>query len=318
VEAASPLARLRDGTRRRRVRREARARIREARAVLRRQGADLPADVRASLAAAATATEEARARGDHDATCRALVRLDDLIDRHVEAKTKSTFREYVESIGVAILIALLLRAFVVEAFKIPSGSMIPTMEVGDHIFVNKFIYGIRIPLTKVRFFDVRKPRRGEVVVFIYPREPDKDFIKRIVGVEGDSVEVRNNVLHVNGAAVEHRGLPGPCFYTDYDEAIRRWSTKVCTRVEEELDGITYRTVFDPAGQRQDFPGAGEDPYVVPAGHVFVLGDNRNNSHDSRFWGPVPVENIKGKALIVWWSSGGPDGIRWGRLGKMVD
>jgi signal peptidase I len=199
---------LRAAARKRRVRREAQARVREARLALRRYESQIPAEARAELAAAARDLDAARIRGDHDATCDGLVRLDELVDRHLPYARKSTFREYAESIAVAVLIALFLRAFVVEAFKIPSGSMIPTMEVGDHIFVNKFIYGIRIPFTKLRFFDLRPPRRGEVIVFIYPREPDKDFIKRIVGIEGDRIEVRRNVLFVNGKAVTRHPVPG--------------------------------------------------------------------------------------------------------------
>src|SRR5690606_10630642 len=136
------------------------------------------------LAARIDALEAACEAGDGERMRVELARLDDLADEHLAFARKSTTREYVESIGIAILIALFLRAFVIEAFKIPSGSMIPSPEIGDHIFVNKFLYGIRIPWTRTKFLQLRKPRRGEVVVFIYPCE-SKDFIKRIVAVEGD-------------------------------------------------------------------------------------------------------------------------------------
>lgn len=309
---------IRERVRRRRVRREATALVREARLASRRYAGQISEPTRAEIAAAAGALESAVSRRDHDAVCAGLARLDDLLDTHLPYARKTTFREYAESIAVAVLIALFLRAFVVEAFKIPSGSMIPTMEVGDHIFVNKFLYGIRIPFTKIRFFDFRKPRRGEVIVFIYPREPDKDFIKRIVAVEGDRIEVRQNRLFVNGKPVPHRPLAGPCWYNDVDEGSGRWSRNPCRKAVEELDGVRYTTIYSPGKPPRDFPEAGAEPYVVPPGHVFVMGDNRDNSHDSRYWGPVPIENIKGKALIVWWSSGGPDGIRWNRIGHVVD
>jgi signal peptidase I len=302
----------------RRARKEGRGMARQARRAVLRHGHRLTKEARDELGAAAAALEEAVERSDHDAICAAMVKVDDLEHRHLSFAKKSAFREYADSIGVAVLVALLLRAFVVEAFKIPSGSMIPTMEVGDHIFVNKFIYGLRIPFTRIKFFEWRKPRRGEVIVFIYPTDPSKDFIKRIVGIEGDRIEVQKDVLHVNGQPVPHERIPGLWTYHDYDERIDEWNEKQAIRVEERLDAQEYVTIHEPhPGYRGDFPD-GREAYVVPRGHVFVLGDNRNNSHDSRYWGPVPLENIKGKALVVWWSSGGPDGIRWDRLGHLVE
>ena len=134
--------------------------------------------------------------------------LDSLVDELVKRPPKSTTRDYVESIGAAILIALALRAFVIEAFKIPSSSMYPTLEIGDHIFVNKFIYGVRIPWTSTKFFELRGPERGEVIVFMYPCEPDRDYIKRVVALAGDTVEVRCNVVYVNGVAVPSKMIEG--------------------------------------------------------------------------------------------------------------
>jgi signal peptidase I len=317
----------------RRARKEARGMARAARKQVERHGHRVPKEAREEILAAADAIDAALAKDEHDAVCAAMVHLDELEGRHLAFARKSAFREYADSIGVAVLVALLLRAFVVEAFKIPSGSMIPTMEVGDHIFVNKFIYGLRIPFTKIKFFEFRKPKRGEVIVFIYPREPDKDFIKRVVAVEGDSIEVRKDSLYVNGKQVSERKIPGEWTYWDYDEARDNWSRKPARRVEEEHDGHRYITIHDEfASSRNDFPDPPrtwcsepseqctlrDGAFVVPPNSVFVLGDNRNNSHDSRYWGPVPLENIKGKALVVWWSQGQPEGVRWGRMGHLVE
>src|SRR5688500_17290159 len=169
----------RDKAMRRRARSEARARVREVRGILREHPFRVPEPVKAEITATCDSLERARTEGDHDAVCQGLIRIDEQVQQHLSFVQKSTFREYAESIAVAVLIALLLRAFVVEAFKIPSGSMIPTMQVGDHIFVNKFVYGIRVPFTNYKLFTWRKPKRGEVIVFIYPQDEDKDFIKRI-------------------------------------------------------------------------------------------------------------------------------------------
>jgi signal peptidase I len=361
-----------------RVKREARSVVKEARRALRRHGDRVPDGIKREVTRLTDSLDQAIQAGDGSAMRERLVVLDEMVDEHLAFARKSTVREYTESIGIAVMIALFLRAFVVEAFKIPSGSMIPTMEIGDHIFVNKFIYGLRIPFTTTRFFELRKPRRGEVIVFINPCQPDKDFIKRIVAIEGDTIEVRCDIIYVNGVAVPvHRSTEEPCEYWDKDDKSPTWDRKDCSGYIETLDGIDHTTIHSPerpsvdmerrdnlkghyedvAGDR-DFPDGGvpvcdpgQDPrspeqrersrgrledarpgatryhgpcapqrhYAVPAGHVFVMGDNRDNSSDSRTWGPVPLENIKGKALFIWWSAK-PEpqgGIQWERLGKMV-
>jgi signal peptidase I len=331
--------------RRRRARKEARNLVKHVRHHLKKHVYRLHKEAAADLTAAANTLDDAVTRDDHDALCDGLVKLDDLTDRHLSFARKSTFREYADSIAVAVLVALFLRAFVVEAFKIPSGSMIPTMEVGDHIFVNKFLYGIRIPFTNIKLFEWRKPRRGEVIVFVYPVDPSKDFIKRIIGVAGDVIQVKNHTVFVNGKPVPHEEQPGGFSYWDYDEDSDRWTRKDAFRAEErqgdgpymtlersidDIDGpwpkgdLEYRRAHPDCAQKPCVPddavAADWDKgfYVVPKGKVFVMGDNRDNSHDSRYWGSVPLENIKGKALIVWWSSGGPEGVRWNRLGKRVE
>jgi signal peptidase I len=307
---------------RRRALKEARLLLREARRALRKY-AHRVSDKQAALVreAAERLAAVVKSEGESgDEVRQALNALDKALDDYMPFARKSTIREYAESIAVAVLIALFLRAFVVEAFKIPSGSMIPTLEVGDHIFVNKFIYGVRIPWTNIKFGkSYRKPERGEVIVFIYPRDPDKDFIKRIVAIEGDVVEVRDNVLYVNGKAVERRKIAGDCEYTDFDEQSQMWTPERCDRYVETLDGRSYTTFFDRASPAKSWP-----PQTVPRESVFVMGDNRDHSSDSRYWGFVPLDLIKGKAMVIWWSQGEPrDGpgtwnsVRYGRMFHLV-
>jgi signal peptidase I len=298
--------------RRRRAVRDSKQLLRETKRLLRRHGYRVKEDVADEVSKSATALREALATRDFGAIRDRLEKLDELVDKNFGFARKSAIREYTESIGVAVLVALLLRAFVVEAFKIPSGSMIPTLEVGDHIFVNKFIYGLRIPWTHLKFLEMRKPRRGEVIVFVYPQDESKDFIKRIIAVEGDTIAVDHNRVILNGKPIQRKELPGPCAYPDAEEGSSHWERRTCSAFMEELDGIQYRVIQDSvhtAGDRQ--------PIHIPPGHVFVMGDNRDNSHDSRFWGTVPDANIKGKAMIIWWSSGDPDGVRWRRFFDLV-
>lgn len=200
-------------------------------------------------------------------------------------KRKSTFREYAEAIIVALVLALFIRTFVVQAFKIPSGSMEPTLEIGDHILVNKFIYGIKLPFTSISLLSLGNPKRGEVIVFIYPLDTSKDFIKRVVAVEGDTVKIVNKKLYINGSEVDDS-------HAVYKE----------------------NTIFTAEIQKRDNFG----PVTVPRDHLFVLGDNRDRSLDSRFWGFVPVKDVRGKAFMIYWSWNGQETtLRWKRIGRLV-
>ncbi len=205
-------------------------------------------------------------------------------------KKKSSIRETIEAVVVAFLIALVIRTFVIQAFKIPSGSMIPTLLVGDHILVNKFLLGtpVDIPFTNITLFrmpGLRKPRRGDIIVFKYPEDPKRDFIKRVVGLGGDVVMSKDKVVYVNG-----RRLVEP--YTQH--------------VDEEIKPGQF--------DRRDNFG----PVVVPQGSVFVMGDNRDQSYDSRFWGFVDDAEIKGNAIIIYWSwDSEKTWVRFGRIGRLV-
>jgi len=298
--------------RRRRLAREARLLIRETGRILGRHRHRVSQQTAREMRGAIEDLQSALGAGSEEAIVTATHALDDKLARHLSFGRKSRPREYVESIGVAVLLALLLRAFVVEAFKIPSGSMLPTLEIGDHLFVNKYLYGLRVPLTNFKLMELREPRPGEIVVFVYPREKDKDFIKRIVAVGGDTVEVRQTRLIVNGKPVPREPIPGPCTYYDLHEFTSQRVERGCEEFWEELGGFRYRTIYNRGEYHRNFA-----PTRVPENRVFVMGDNRDNSHDSRFWGTVPYELIKGKALFIWLSYGGVEGIRWRRFFKSV-
>jgi signal peptidase I len=202
---------------------------------------------------------------------------------------KRFFEEYVKPIIIAVLIALFVRTFVVQAFKIPSSSMEPTLLVGDYLLVNKFIYGTRIPFTDQKILEIKKPQRGDIVVFIYPKDRSKDFIKRVIGEAGDKVEIIHNKIYINDRVIDD-----PWGYYSEKNPLAR---------------------FLPTMERYG-------PVVVPKDSLFVLGDNRDNSQDSRFWGFVSLNEVKGKAFIIYFSLDWPakqliEKVRWARIGKLI-
>lgn len=210
--------------------------------------------------------------------------------------------EYGASFFPVILLVFVLRSFIVEPFKIPSGSMIPTLLVGDFILVNKFTYGIRLPVINKKIIDVGLPQRGDVMVFRYPEDPSLDYIKRVVGIPGDKVAYQNKRLTINGQPVETRRI---------DDYLQTERLKYSKQFIEKPEGIEHRTLNDDdapgfISDATQFPHRQDCLYnnagvicTVPAGHYFTMGDNRDNSRDSRFWGFVPEENIVGKAFFIW-------------------
>jgi signal peptidase I len=251
---------------------------------------------------------------DEDGFVDALIRADGEVDVRLGQWRKSEVREYLESILVAIAVAMALRAFVVEAFKIPSGSMIPTLQVGDHIFVNKFTYGPAIPLTKKRFWTSMPPKRGDVMVFAFPEHPEQDFIKRVIAIPGDKLEAKNGHPWINGWEVPHCYV-GVYSYLEVDTPVPSHDGDLFV---EYLGDESFLTLYDHASA--GFPEY-QGPFQVKPGEVWVMGDNRNNSHDSRMWfggqgGGVPFENIRGRALFVWLSVT-ESGVDWSRLGAPV-
>jgi len=251
---------------------------------------------------------------DEDQFVEALVKADGEVDVRLGRWRKSEVREYLESILVAIAVAMALRAFVVEAFKIPSGSMIPTLQVGDHIFVNKFTYGPAIPWTHKRVWTHMPPDRGDVMVFAFPEKPEQDFIKRVIAVPGDKLEARSGHPIINGWEVPSCFV-GVYSYNESESVLPRHEGDLYV---EFLEDEAYLTLYDHAsGGFPEYQG----PYYVKPNEAYVMGDNRNNSHDSRMWwggqgGGVPFENIKGRALFVWLSVA-ENGVDFSRLGAPV-
>jgi signal peptidase I len=209
-------------------------------------------------------------------------------------RNKSVFREYFEAICVAILFALFIRTFVVQAFKIPSGSMLPTLLIGDHLLVNKFIYGIRVPFTGKILVPVKKPAQGDVVVFRFPKDRSIDYIKRVVGTPGDTVEIKDKKVFINEKPID-----------------------------DSHAHISSQSVLSANASPRDNFG----PILVPENRIFVMGDNRDNSYDSRFWGFVDQKDVLGKAFILYWSWDIDKplfsldrfaSIRFGRLANLID
>jgi signal peptidase I len=225
-------------------------------------------------------------------------------------KHKSFYKKWIEPFLIAAIVALFIRQFVVEAFKIPSGSMIPTLDIGDHLLVNKFIYGPRIPFTDLRIFTWKEPKRGEIIVFKYPEDEAKNFIKRIVGLPGDKIEIKKGTLFINdqpvpiiaqGVSKEQEQGNGPSYYE---------KPKL---FEEQLGSVKHQIQY-----LRDQSGLDFATRLVPADSVFVMGDNRDNSQDSRVWGYVKYDKILGRALIIYWSWDGDDRwVRWERIGKLI-
>ena len=197
---------------------------------------------------------------------------------------KRLIREYIEAILIALLLALFIRAYIIQAFKIPSGSMIPTLLVGDHILVNKFIFGTNVPFSDKHFLVLKRPEKGDIIVFKYPEDPKKDFIKRVIATEGDLLESKDKVIYVNGKTV--------------------------------MEPFTYHSDRNirPRGNdvRDNF-----GPLVVPPNKIFAMGDNRDQSYDSRYWGFVDAKDVKGKALIIYWSWDPKHWLRFNRTGRLV-
>ena len=213
--------------------------------------------------------------------------------KYTQQAPKSGLRENIEAIIIAVLLALVIRTFIIQAFKIPSGSMLPTLQIGDHILVSKFIYGVKIPLTGATLIPISDPKPNDIVVFQFPKNPELDYIKRVIAIAGDIVEIRDKKISINGKPFI------------------------------DTHGVYKDPLILPAAAA---PRDNFGPVTVPAGKIFVMGDNRDNSFDGRFWGFVDLKAVRGKAWAIYWSWDVQQplfsldrlrSIRWGRLGDIV-
>lgn len=214
--------------------------------------------------------------------------------------------EYARSLFPVFLVVLVLRSFIIEPFRIPSGSMYPTLQIGDFIAVNKFAYGVKLPVIQTKVIPISLPERGDVVVFKYPNDPDVDYIKRIAGLPGDEITYVGRTLFVNGKSVKTEYI-GKYVGKDSGSVMNGASV-----VQETFDnGNTHQVLLDNNKASIDM-----QTVVVPEGHYFMVGDNRDHSNDSRFWGFVPEKNLKGKAFGIWmnWDNG----LDFNRLGQGID
>ncbi|MDD2466339.1 MAG: signal peptidase I [Desulfobulbus sp.] len=231
---------------------------------------------------------------------------------HSQQAKKSVIRENIEAIIIAVLLALFIRTFIVQAFKIPSGSMLPTLQIGDHILVSKFIYGVKMPFTGKTLVPITDPKPHDIVVFQYPKDPQLDYIKRVIAVAGDTVEIRNKIIYVNGKR--------------FDEPHAQFQDN---RIYSKTDSCNFNT-WDKVPHMHSIdtncPRDNIDSFKVPPHKIFCMGDNRDNSYDGRFWGFVDLSAVRGKAWAIYWSWDVQQplfsldrlrSIRWGRIGDIV-
>ena len=222
---------------------------------------------------------------------------------------ESMIVEYAKAFFPVILVVFLLRSFLMEPFRIPSGSMLPTLKIGDFILVNKFAYGVRLPIANIKIIETSEPKRGDVMVFRFPNDPSVNFIKRVIGLPGDKIEYRNKTLYINGKEIPRKSSNEN--YQIFEAGSRFVTTQ---QFDENLDGVVHKVLLDPTRSQANLKFQ-----KVPEGHYFVMGDNRDYSNDSRYWGFVPEKNIVGKAILVWfnWDVSNGKSVKWDRIGTRI-
>ena len=233
--------------------------------------------------------------------------------QQTESKTEKSLKlpwiiDYSRSFFPILLLVLIIRSFVIQPFRVPTGSLEPTVLPGDFIAVNQYAYGLRLPVLHTKIYDIGEPKRGDIVVFHYPPDPSVNYVKRVVGMPGDKIDYINKVLYINGKKMKQKTI-GPNIDIEPETPIP------VIEKEEDLFGVKHRIFITP--NRNEGVNSNFYDIKVPKGHYFMLGDNRDNSLDSRVWGFVPEKNLIGKAFYVWlsWDSENT-GFRWTHLGKL--
>ena len=296
------------------ARKKARALVKETELVLNQNRSKLNPEAVSIVEQKIGNLENALSSQNYQEILRTTQELEAASEDYLSKYKKSRLRQNIEALAFAIILALIIRTFVFQPFKIPSGSMIPTLLVGDHLLVNKFVYGTKIPFTDIEIFPLEKIKHGDVIVFTYPNnenDPSKNglyYIKRVIGLPGDDVDLDGRNLVINGEKI-----PLEYIGTYSDER----NSEQFDEYTEDLLGKEHTVIFRK-GKEATNRGSYIPVTKVPEGYVFVMGDNRDNSQDSRFWGFVPIENIAGKAFLVHWSwdFGNPDitnKVRWNRI-----
>lgn len=234
-------------------------------------------------------------------------------DQIAHVSKESLLVEYARAFFPVILVVFLFRSFLVEPFRIPSGSMIPSLLIGDFILVNKYTYGLRLPVLNKKVLDISEPKHGDVMVFRFPGDPSQNFIKRVVGLPGDHVVYKDKKLYINDVPMEQTALDDYS-YSEGTDSQGNDLQITSKRLQENLDGVKHSILLS------DGPDQMPKDIVVPPHQYFVMGDNRDRSNDSRYWGTVPEQNIVGRAFLIWFSwdipKGGP--VNWGRIGKTIN
>ena len=263
--------------------------------------------------------EESLELNDQERIISSYSSLKNLYEQNLSQYSKSKLRQNVEAIVIALCLALLIRTFIVQPFKIPSGSMIPTLLIGDHLLVNKFIYGTKIPFMDIRIFPVEDIKRGDVIVFKFPGNDSVNkgvhYIKRAIGLPGDEVNIEGRDVYINGEKIKqvYEGN-----YKYFEQGTEVTTDKYIDTLSENIFDVIYKkSSINTTKGKTNFP------ITIPEGNIFVLGDNRDNSYDSRFWGFVPIESISGKAFLIHWSWNFDNDnifskVRWNRIFSSIN
>lgn len=303
------------------IKRKARSLLNSTKSVLDRKKAVIDPSVSSDARGKIKELEKALASDNRTQIETSYDDLKEFSESKLKKYDKSRLRQNIESVIIALALALMIRTFVVQPFKIPSGSMMPTLLIGDHLLVNKFVYGTDIPFTDISVFQLDDIDRGDVIVFKFPEDSENGprkgvhYIKRVIGIEGDTVDIRGRDLYINGEKVYLEYIGNYSFEDNNLELS-------ADMYEQQLSDHEFRVLYKK-GSTSTTKGKLDFPVKIPEDNVFVMGDNRDNSYDSRFWGFVPVENISGKAFIIHWSwnfeNGGLTGlVRWNRIFKTIN